>query len=170
MQPALGGVNYDPATLRALASLDGVVAIKEASFDARRFIEVARLLEVLERPITLLTGNEQLHLRVVRPRRAGGVDRFRRDHDAGAGPDDQAWKAGRFEEATALARRVQRLADVIFAAPVGNYRVRLKEALCMLGVLDTAYVREPLLPISDDERALVRRTLQEVGLSAAVAA
>ena len=36
----------------------------------------------------------------------------------------------------ALGRRVQRLADVVFAAPVGDYRVRLKECLRILGVLE----------------------------------
>jgi dihydrodipicolinate synthase/N-acetylneuraminate lyase len=59
---------------------------------------------------------------------------------------------------------VQRLADVVFAAPVGDYRARMKEALAILGVIDTTYVREPLLPISDDQRDLLRRTLAEVGL------
>jgi hypothetical protein len=34
----------------------------------------------------------------------------------------------------------------------------------MLGVLDRPYVRPPLLPISDAERALLRRILVEVGL------
>ena len=38
----------------------------------------------------------------------------------------------------ALGRRVQRLADVVFAAPVGDYRVRLKECLRILGVLESA--------------------------------
>jgi dihydrodipicolinate synthase/N-acetylneuraminate lyase len=65
---------------------------------------------------------------------------------------------------------VQRLADVIFAAPVGDYRARMKEALAMLGVIDTAYVREPLLPISDEQRELIRRTLAGVGLAQMVAA
>jgi 4-hydroxy-tetrahydrodipicolinate synthase len=75
-----------------------------------------------------------------------------------------AWRAGGIDEAKDLGRRVQRLADVVFAAPVGDYRARMKEALAILGVIDTTYVREPLLPISDDQRDLLRRTLAEVGL------
>jgi dihydrodipicolinate synthase/N-acetylneuraminate lyase len=73
-------------------------------------------------------------------------------------------RAGLWDDAAPLARRVQRLADVVFDKPVANYRARLKEGLVMLGVLDNATVREPLLPISDDERELLRRTLDEVGL------
>ena len=45
-----------------MASVEGVVAIKEASFDARRFVDTARLLEGLPRPITLLTGNDNFIL------------------------------------------------------------------------------------------------------------
>ena len=75
-----------------------------------------------------------------------------------------AWQAGRIDEARALGRRVQRLADVVFAAPVGDYRVRLKECLRILGVLESAHVRRPLLPLDDDERAFLAEVLAEVGL------
>ena len=44
--------------------------------------------------------------------------------------------------------RVQRLADVVFARPVGDYRVRLKECLRILGVLDAAHVRLAAAPVS----------------------
>ena len=76
----------------------------------------------------------------------------------------RAWQDGRTDEAMALGRRVQRLADVVFAAPVGDYRVRLKECLRILGVLESADVRRPLLPISDQERAHLANVLREVGL------
>ena len=75
-----------------------------------------------------------------------------------------AWKAGRIDEARALGRRVQRLADVVFAAPVGDYRVRLKECLRILGVLEAAHVRRPLMPLRDEERAFLADVLAEVGL------
>jgi dihydrodipicolinate synthase/N-acetylneuraminate lyase len=76
----------------------------------------------------------------------------------------RAWQERRSDEAMALGRRVQRLADVVFAAPVGDYRVRLKECLRILGVLDAAHVRRPLLPIGDAERERLRGVLAEVGL------
>jgi 4-hydroxy-tetrahydrodipicolinate synthase len=75
-----------------------------------------------------------------------------------------AWRDGRIDEARALGKRVQRLADVVFARPVGDYRVRLKECLRILGVLANAHVRKPLLPISDQERAFLAQVLTEVGL------
>ena len=76
----------------------------------------------------------------------------------------RAWQEGRTDDAMALGRRVQRLADVVFAAPVGDYRVRLKECLRILGVLESAHVRRPLLPISDAEREHLTAVLEEVGL------
>ena len=76
----------------------------------------------------------------------------------------RAWQDGRIDEARELGRRVQRLADVVFARPVGNYRVRLKECLRILGVLEHAHVRKPLLPISDQEREFLAQVLAEVGL------
>jgi len=68
------------------------------------------------------------------------------------------------DTAQQLGAQVQRLADVIFAAPVANYRARLKEGLVMLGILDNAHVRPPLLPIPETERDRLRKTLVEVGL------
>jgi 4-hydroxy-tetrahydrodipicolinate synthase len=170
LQPALGGVNFDAETLTALASLDGVVAIKEASFDARRFIDLRNLLRELPRPITLLTGNDNFIFESFVLGATGALIGFGAIMTREQARMIEAYQAGRIEEAIDLGDRVQRLADVVFAAPVADYRARLKEALYMLGVLDRPYVREPLLPISDDQRDLLRRTLAEVGLGAEVPA
>jgi 4-hydroxy-tetrahydrodipicolinate synthase len=164
LQPALGGLNYSTETLRRLASIDGVVAIKEASFDARRFIEVRLLLEELPRPITFLTGNDNFIYESFVLGAQGALIGFGAVMTREQVQMIDAWKSGRVEEAQALGGRIQRLADVVFAPPVGDYRMRLKEALNMLGVLDRPYVRPPLLPIDDRARALLRRTLDEVGL------
>jgi 4-hydroxy-tetrahydrodipicolinate synthase len=164
LQPALGGVNYDQETLRALASIDGVVAIKEASFDARRFLDLVRMLEELPRPITLLTGNDNFIFESFVLGAQGALIGFGAIMTREQVRMIEAWRSGRIDEAKALGRRVQLLADVVFAPPVGDYRARMKEALAILGIIDTTYVREPLLPISDDERDILRRTLAEVGL------
>ena len=164
LQPALAGLNFAPDTLRAMASVDGVVAIKEASFDARRFVDTARLLEDLPRPITLLTGNDNFIFESFMLGATGALIGFGAVMTREQVDMIKAWQAGRIDEATGLGRRVQRLADVVFAAPVGNYRVRLKECLRILGVLDNAHVRKPLLPIDDAERAFLAEVLEEVGL------
>ena len=164
LQPALAGVNFETETLEAMASVDGVIAIKEASFDARRFVDTVRLLEGLARPITLLTGNDNFILESFVLGASGALIGFGAVMTREQVQMIEAWQAGRTDEAMALGRRVQRLADVVFAAPVGDYRVRLKECLRILGVLDSAHVRRPLLPLDDAERAFLASVLIEVGL------
>ena len=164
LQPALAGLNYETETLRAMASVEGVVAIKEASFDARRFVEVAQLLDELPRKITLLTGNDNFIFESFVLGATGALIGFGAVMTREQVEMIDAWNDGRIEEAKALGRRVQRLADVVFARPVGDYRVRLKECLRILGVIEAAHVRRPLLPISDSERAHLADVLTEVGL------
>ena len=75
-----------------------------------------------------------------------------------------AWQAGRIDEAKALGRRVQRLADVVFAPPVGDYRVRLKECLRILG---RPRIRARPPPVAAARRrgaGVPRHVLAEVGL------
>src|SRR5260221_9338001 len=164
LQPALAGLNFEPDTLRAMASVEGVVAIKEASFDARRFVDTARLIADLPRPITLLTGNDNFILESFMLGATGALIGFGAVMTREQVDMIDAWNAGRIDEARALGRRVQRLADVVFAAPVVDYRVRLKECLRILGVLEAAHVRRPLMPLGDEERAFLAEVLGEVGL------
>jgi 4-hydroxy-tetrahydrodipicolinate synthase len=164
LQPALAGLNYEPGTLRAMASVEGVVAIKEASFDARRFVDTARLLEDLPRPITLLTGNDNFILESFMLGATGALIGFGAVMTREQVDMIDAWRDGRIDEAKALGRRVQRLADVVFARPVGDYRVRLKECLRILGIVEAAHVRRPLMPITDAERAYLADVLAAVGL------
>jgi 4-hydroxy-tetrahydrodipicolinate synthase len=164
LQPALGGVNFDTETLRRMAAVEGVVAIKEASFDARRFIDIVQLVRELPRPITILTGNDNFILESFMLGATGALIGFGAVMTREQVDMIRAWQDGRIDEAQALGRRVQRLADVVFARPVGDYRVRLKECLHLLGVLEHTHVRPPLLPITDDERERLAAVLQEVGL------
>ena len=147
-----------------MASVEGVVAMKEASFDARRFVDTARLLESLPRPIELLTGNDNFILESFMLGATGALIGFGAIMTGEQVDMITAWNEGRIDDAKALGRRIQRLADVVFAKPVGDYRVRLKECLRMLGVLDSAHIRPPLLPIRDDERRFLTKVLGEVGL------
>lgn len=164
LQPALGGLNFEPDTLRAMASIDGVVAIKEASFDARRFVDVARLLADLPRPITYLTGNDNFILESFMLGATGALIGFGAVMTREQVAMIEAWQAGRLDDALELGQRVQRLADVVFARPVGDYRVRLKECLRILGVIPAAHVRRPLQPLGDAERSHLVDVLREVAL------
>jgi len=62
LPPALAGVLYSREALLRLAEIPSVVAIKEASFDAVRFVETVRVLQGAPRRIQVLTGNDNFIL------------------------------------------------------------------------------------------------------------
>jgi 4-hydroxy-tetrahydrodipicolinate synthase len=168
LQPALGGVNFETETLRRLIEIDGVVAMKEASFDARRYVDTLRMVQETPKyragEFTFLSGNDNFILESFMLGCTGALIGFGAIMVAEQVAMIEAWRDGRIDQARALGERVQRLADVVFAAPVANYRARMKEALAMSGVLEDTCVRPPLVPIGEDERQLLRATLVEVGL------
>ncbi len=166
LQPALGGVLYSIEVLHRLIEIPSVVAIKEAAFDAMRFLQVKAALESASRRITLLTGNDNFIFESFVLGAEGALLGF-----STIGTREQvamlaAVKRSDFAAGQELGYRLQPLADVIFAPPVTDYRARTKEALQMLGVIETTTVRPPLLPVSEAERVTIRRALERAGLLA----
>ena len=164
LQPALGGVLFTTEILHRLIEIPSVVAIKEASFDAMRFLQVKAALESASRKITFLTGNDNFICESFILGAEGALLGF-----STIGTREQvnmlkAVQSGDFAEARELGACLQPLADVIFAPPVTDYRARTKEALKMLGILDNTTVRPPLLPVSDNEREVIQRALRAAGL------
>lgn len=164
LQPALGGVLFTTETLHKLITIPSVAAIKEASFDAMRFLQVKAALESASRRITFLTGNDNFICESFILGAEGALLGF-----STIGTQEQvsmlkAVQRSDFNEARELGCRLQPLADVIFAPPVTDYRARTKEALKMLGILENTTVRPPLLPVGDGEREVIQRALQTAGL------
>jgi len=164
LQPALGGVLYTTEILHLLITIPSVTAIKEASFDAMRFLQVKAALESASRNITFLTGNDNFICESFILGAEGALLGF-----STLGTREQvamleAVQRGDIAQARELGHRLQTLADVIFAPPVTDYRARTKEALKMLGVLENTTVRPPLLPIPEAEHETIRRALQCAGL------
>lgn len=169
LQPALGGVIFEPDTLKRLLEIDEVVAVKEASFDHARFAETARLLASAPRRVALLTGNDNFILESFLGGADGALIGFgtvaiaeQIDMIARAKAGDEAG-ARRIDEAV-----VTPLAGALFAKPVRNYRARVKETLRLLGVLPNAVMRPPLLPLSDVERQAVADALSSIELASPV--
>jgi dihydrodipicolinate synthase/N-acetylneuraminate lyase len=69
-----------------------------------------------------------------------------------------------YQQALAIWDRIGPMARMMWSPPLRDYRPRLKEALVMLGVLRSAAVRPPLMPVSDDEGGTIRRLLVHAGL------
>jgi 4-hydroxy-tetrahydrodipicolinate synthase len=164
LQPALGGVNFTAGAIERLMTEDGVVAIKEASFDAKRFVETVRLVRTAAPDATVLNGNDNFLLEAYLLGAEGSLLGFGTLAAREQVEMLEAVRAKDLEQATSLAGMLQPLCDAIFAAPVRDYRARLKHALTTLGVIDGAHVRPPLLPLSPDERTGVERALKEASL------
>ena len=165
LQPALGGVNFPDETIERIMSVEGVVAIKEASFDAKRFVETARLVKSLPSAPTVLNGNDNFLLEAYLLGAEGALLGF---GTLAASEQVQLLRAARDHDlprAFELSGMLQPLCDAIFAPPVRDYRARIKHALVRLGVIDEAHVRPPLLPLSRDARDLVDSALKEAGLA-----
>jgi 4-hydroxy-tetrahydrodipicolinate synthase len=164
LQPALGGVEYTAEAMELLLTIDTVVAIKEASFDAIKFVQMRSILDQATRKITLLTGNDNFICHSFVLGAEGALIGF------GTLATDmqvrmiEAARQMDWNEAFRLSEIVQPLANLIFAPPVPNYRARTKEALRMLGVIDNVTMRPPLLALSDAERTRVQRALETAGL------
>jgi len=165
LQPALGGVLYATEVIHRLIEIPTVVAIKEASFDTTRFLQVKAALRSASRPITLLNGNDNFIYEAFVLGAEGALLGFSTLGTREQVAMFEAVRQCEFEKGQELGARLQALADVIFAPPTTDYRARTKEALKMLGVIETSTVRAPLLSISDKERKIIREAVNRAALS-----
>jgi 4-hydroxy-tetrahydrodipicolinate synthase len=168
LQDALGGVELDEASLRALSSLERVVAIKEATFNFSKYKATMRLIRELEtdsgRGIAYLTGNDNFILESFLWGCDGAL--------IGAGAQDTARIArcyeacadGNYVEAIELARVFQPLVDTVFAPPVRAYRARTKACLYLQGVIPCRAVRSPLVEVPASGLEPLRDALKAAGL------
>jgi 4-hydroxy-tetrahydrodipicolinate synthase len=163
LQPALGGVNFSAEAIERIMSTEGVVAIKEASFDAKRFVETARLVHSLPSRPAVLNGNDNFLLEAYLLGAQGALLGFGTLATREQVQLHQAVGDHDLDRAFELRDRLQPLCDMIFSPPVRDYRARVKHALMRLGVIDEAHVRPPLRPLSKQARDLVDSGLKQGG-------
>jgi 4-hydroxy-tetrahydrodipicolinate synthase len=171
LQPTLGGVLFSRETLLKLASIPNVVAIKEASFDAVRFVETVRVLQEAPKRIQALTGNDNFILESFLLGAVGALIGFGTLAVAEQIEMIQRHQNGDLAGARRIYENVvQPFVSAIFAPPVRNYRARTKEALCELGLLHSSAMRRPLLELDDAEKQLMREAVRRAGAAAKAAA
>ncbi len=165
LQPALAGVLFSRETLLRLIEIPNVIAIKEASFDAVRFVETRRILNEAPRRIQFLTGNDNFILESFILGGEGALIGFGTIAIAEQIEMIRAVAAGDIDAQRINDAVVKPLADALFAPPVRNYRARMKEALRQIGVIPSATMRPPLLDLDATEIAAVNRALATVHLA-----
>ena len=166
LHKGLGGVEYSPEILRQLAELENVRAIKEASFDAKKYQETVHLLRSLPKQISILSGNDTFILESFLLGADGALIGFGSfETDVIADMLDLV-RDRKYDEAKEVADRLQPLANVLWGSPTRNRRARCKEALAMMGVLSprVVNVRPPQMPLDQDEKERVKNALKKARL------
>jgi 4-hydroxy-tetrahydrodipicolinate synthase len=164
LQPALGGVIFSEETLRRIAAIDSVVALKEASFDARLYLATRRMIERLDRPIDLLTGDDNFVYESFVMGAEGALIGFGTLATNLQVEMYQLIRQARWQEARAIWERILPLEEAVYAQPVRDYRARTKIALKHLGVIDSTVMRPPLLPASEAVSDAIRAALTAADL------
>ena len=164
LQPALGGVIFSEDTLRQIAAIDNVVALKEASFDARLYLLTRRLIEQLPRRIDLLTGDDNFVFESFVMGAEGALIGFGTLATAEQVEMVKLTVARKWDEARAIWERLLPLEEVVYGSPVRDYRARTKVALKELGVITNTSMRPPLMAIADEETKSIRNALVAAGL------
>ena len=166
LQPALGGVIFSEDTLRQIAAIDSVVALKEASFDARLYLLTRRMIEALPRKIALLTGDDNFIYESFVMGAEGALIGFGTLATAEQVEMYELTRQERWAEARVIWERILPLEEAVYGAPVRDYRARTKVALRELGVIESTLMRPPLTEISAEAAANVRAALAAAGFLA----
>jgi 4-hydroxy-tetrahydrodipicolinate synthase len=149
-------INIPPQDLAELAKIDSVVAVKQANDDELGPID----------GLDVLAGNDGVFCRTLEFGGAGGI--LVSSHLIGP-QMREIWEAAQ-EGDIARAREIDAQLQTIYAATmVAPNPAPVKAALEILGVLESARVRLPLVEVTSDERAQVKAALDAAGLLAASA-
>jgi 4-hydroxy-tetrahydrodipicolinate synthase len=165
LQPALGGVIFSEETLRRIASIDNVIALKEASFDARLYLLTRRLIERLPRPIDLLTGNDNFIFESFVMGGEGALIGFGTLATDLQVEMHRLTREDRWADARAIWERILPLEEAVYAPPVRDYRARTKVALQHLGVIESTVMRPPLAEVPREAAEAVRSALDHAGIA-----
>ena len=170
--PIFGGVNYPPHALAETLRIPHILGLKDASFDAQRFVITRDIIRQADHPITLLTGNDNFLLESFLLGAQGGLLGY---GAVGVGllvDMLNAVASQDFGRAAAMQERVQGFCDYIYGQPIGDYRARCKVALVHMGLLapEQTYVRPPYRSLWETQQEAARRAVEQAGLLEAVVA
>ena len=163
--PMSGGLGYPFETLLQLFDrVPTIRAIKDWSNDAMLHERHVRTFQRLPRPVNVLTTHSSWLMASLCIGPNGLLS------GAGSVIADlqvalfRAVQAGDLKAAQGINDRIVPLSQVFYAPPFLDMHNRMKEALVLLGRLDKAVVRPPLVKISDAEIARIRQALELAGI------
>lgn len=163
--PMAGGLGFTFDTLLALFDeIPTIAAIKDWSNDAMLHEKHIRTFQNLPRPVNVLTTHSSWLMASLTLGCNGLLS------GSGSVIADlqvalfRAVQAGDLKAAQAINDRIVPLSQAFYAPPFLDMHNRMKEALVLLGRLDKAVVRPPLVKITDAEIARIGQALKQAGI------
>jgi len=153
------GCNVEPATMKRLAEIDNIVAIKEASGNIGQMAQMAH--QIPER-IDMLCGDDAIAIPLIALGGRGVISVVSNQIPGEMTKLTQLAMAGDFAGARALQRRWLPLMEVNF---VESNPIPVKAAMAMMGLLEPSW-RLPMTPPSEASRAKIEAVLKSCGLLA----
>lgn len=161
----MGKASYDPETLARLVTIDGVVGVKDTAWEVKRYEEEYRAVKAAAPHVAMLSACDEhlLHTYLV------GADGTLVVY-AALVPElivelFETCQRGELQQARSIHDRLWPVSQAVFSTfPQSNWVVRIKECLVLMGRLESATVRSPLIPASEDERKMLQKALQAAAL------
>ena len=155
--PGRTASNIEPTTFARLAEIKNIVGVKEASGSMKQITEIIRLCGP---EFTVLSGEDFLTYPLMAVGGKGVICVV-----ANIVPRDMSelcnlLLAGDFDKGRGLYYRLLPLCHSMF---IETNPVPVKAALAMMGKISSAEMRLPLVPMSDDNLAKLRKALKDYG-------
>ncbi len=145
-------VNVPPEGLANLATIDNVVAVKQANNEELQPVE----------GLGILAGNDEIFLKTLEIGGNGGI--LVSSHLIGP-QMREIWDAVQTDNLERAREIDAGLREVYAAMGVTTNPIPLKAALEMTGLIPSGTLRLPLVPADPEQRATVRAALESVGLT-----
>jgi len=161
--PGRTALNIKTETLVRLASIDGIVGVKEASGDIGQMAEV---LQSVPPTFGVLSGDDAVTLPLMALGGSGVISVASNEAPAEMAKLCDLCLQGDFVAARAVHRRLYPLMTANFCETSPG---PVKAAMEMMGLLKANY-RLPMVPITPESRAKLEAVLRDLGMAASVAA
>jgi 4-hydroxy-tetrahydrodipicolinate synthase len=158
------GPDYTPEILQAMAEIEQLIAIKEASFDVGQTLQTIEVAGRLARPIGVLTGSDTFIFEAMMMGCNGALIGFAGTATAELVAMHAGVQSGELASARAIWDRLGPIARYCWRPPIRDFRPRMKELLRLQGHFPSAACREPQLGIAPAEQQQIARLCREHGL------
>lgn len=152
------GVNIEPTTVKRLAEIDNIVAIKEASGNIS---QMASIVNAVPEGFAVLSGDDAITLPLAALGGAGIISVASNEIPAEMTQLAQSCLAGNFAEARRLQRKYLPLMEINF---IESNPIPVKAAMALMGLLEPVW-RLPLVPPKPENLARIRSVLATLGLA-----